>query len=277
MTGASYGRETRLLLRGVTARLQGKAERGPDRRVRRESYDVDDARAKPWARIGDGSIGEGLAHREALLQSAGELRRQQWTELPNAKVREARERHATLSAELDGYVAAGDAPIGRPAVVRQELARLADTLKRAGQRLQRVDLAVLEALLKHVDFATGRLFPTLDRIAQVAVCHRNAVVTALRRLKHHGFVSWVRRSVKTDNEGAFAPQREQTSNAYYFEHRARMAAATFSRFLQVLTYKLRRLGAKRPPDPGRPAEVTDPELRATLARLGAGVARNAST
>ena len=61
MTAASMGRQTRGLVRGLTAHLTGKAERGPDwadgrRRVpRRNSLDVNDHRAQVFRPIGDGS------------------------------------------------------------------------------------------------------------------------------------------------------------------------------------------------------------------------------
>ena len=42
-------------------------------------------------------------------------------------------------------------------------------------------------------------------------------MAAIRRLRFHGLIDWVRRSIKTGNDGEFAPQREQTSNAYYFD------------------------------------------------------------
>jgi DNA-binding transcriptional regulator YhcF (GntR family) len=130
-----------------------------------------------------------------------------------------------------------------------------------------------------VEYHTGRLFPSIDTIAADAGCHRNSVVGALQRLRKHGFIAWVRRSVATGNEGEFAPQREQTSNAYYFDHRRQMARRTWQRFVQLLTAKLRRLG-KVPPAvvPSAPtAPAADPHgLYEALAALGDSVA-NAST
>lgn len=259
-TAAEYSqrdiaRETRQIMKGVGARLGGR-ERGPDhgegRRVpRRHSYDVDDARAKPWSKIGDGSVAAGLAHREALLQTAKERHRQDWKELPARAVREARDAHDALAAELDALGAAGAPPVGRMAVVRQELVKLEAVLQRAQQRLRRVDLQVLQALLEMVEFQTGRLFPALETIASAAACHRNSVNGAIRRLKAHGMIDWVRRSLKTANEGEFAPQREQTSNAYFFDHRRQMPPRTWQRYLQILVSKLRRMGRV-------PADVLDP-------------------
>jgi hypothetical protein len=276
-------RQTKQFIKAATAQLTGRA-RGPDhdpegkRRVpRRESYDVEDDRAKPWKRLGDGSVAQGLAYRDALLQAAKELYHQLWKELPLREVRAARDAHTALQAELDRYTAGEQAAVGRPAAIRRELEQLKPTIEGARHRLQRTDLGVLEALVKYVDFATGRLFPSIDAIAHRAGCHRNSVIGALKRLRHHGLIAWVRRSVRTANEGEFAPQREQTSNAYYFDHRRHMQPRVWQRYWQLLLAKLRRFGSPRPPgDTANPAIPVDPELRATLERVGAMLA-HAST
>jgi len=273
-------RATRQILKRATAALTGR-KRGPDhdpagkRRVpRRDSYEVGrDPRANPWKPIGDGSVRQGLIYREALIQAAKEWRLQLWHDYPLAEVRAARERHASLSAELDAYAAGAPAEAGRPAAARIELGEIARYLTAADNRLRRMDVTVLEALLRTLDFATGRLFPSIDAIAASAGCHRNTVVAALRRLRDHGFIAWVRRTIRTGNDNQFAPQREQTSNAYYFDHRARMAGRVFQRYCQILVTKLRRLGAvlKVIADRGQ-REVQDPALRQALTALGAGVA-----
>jgi hypothetical protein len=41
-----------------------------------------------------------------------------------------------------------------------------------------------------------------------------AIVDALAALRDHGFLTWVRRYVEADGEGARGPQVKQTSNAY---------------------------------------------------------------
>ena len=273
------------VIRGFSAQLQGK-QRGPDhdpegrRRVpRRDSYDVEDPRAKPWRRIGDGSPGQGLAYRDALVQAAEELYQQLWRKYPLPEVREARSRHAAISAELDRYAAGEPAPVGRPAILRRELEQLTGYLKEADNRLRRVDVTVLKALLHPLDFATGRLYQAIGTIASRAGCHRNSAIAALRRLREHGFIAWVRRTIRTGNDHEFAPQREQTSNAYYFDHRRKMAGRVFQRYWQLVVARLRKLGAipqgvAEPP----PREVRDPELRALLARAEAAVlAESAST
>ena len=272
----AIARDTHKLIRGIAASMGGK-QRGRDREVRRNSYDVDDPRAKPWRPIG--SVGEGLAHREALLQVANEQRLQHWREYPRQKVREARQERDEIAAELAQGEAA--APAGRAAALRVQLGKLDKVLEAARTAIRKIDVTILAALIARVDFATGRLFPSLDTIAADSGCHRNSVIDALKRLRRHGFVQWVRRSIATGNEGQFAPQREQTSNAYFFDHRASMPGRVWQRFIQVLTAKLRRLGKVPPalqgPPPAPPGPVgEDSGLRAALAALGALVP-NAST
>ncbi len=281
---APTGQAVRNLIRGISARFAEKArgaDHGEGRRVpRRNSYDVDDLRAQPWKKVGDGSYAQGVIHAEALVQTVKEQRRQDWKELPNRKLREVRELRDTLAAELAALIDQGQAPIGRPATLRHEIERLDATIARAGERLTRIDVTVLEALLSKIEFATGALFPSYDTIAAWAVCSRNAAIDAVKRLKARGFVDWVRRSIRTNNEGEFAPQREQTSNAYYFDHRRSMAPRTWQRYMQILVAKLRRLGAipaaVAPGAPPAPPEVQYAPLRAALASAASSF-DNAST
>ncbi|WP_294287822.1 hypothetical protein [uncultured Sphingomonas sp.] len=277
MSAGGFGHEAGRLIRGFSARLAGR-ERGPDhdpegklRTPRRCSYDADDdPRAKPWQRVGDGSVRQGLAYREAMIETAEELHHEGRRQYPLRDIRDAQRQYDALSAELDAYTAGGTAPIGRPATIRMELARLRPFLTAAAKRMRRIDVAVLKALLKNIDFATGRLFPSIDTIADQAAVHRNSAIGALRRLKAHGFIEWVRRSVKTGNTGEFAPQREQTSNAYFFEHRQRMTSRVFQRYWQRVVAKLRRIGAAPPAEqPTRLTEASYGPLKAALASVGA--------
>ncbi len=269
------------LIRGTGARFAEKS-RGPDhgegRKVpRRNSYDVDDKRAQPWKKVGDGSHAQAVIHREALIKTAKEQRRTDWERLPNRRLREIREQRDTLAAELAALTAQGQAPIGRPATIRHEIERLDATIARADVRLTRIDITVLDALLERIDHATGALFPSYETIAEWAVCSRNAAIEAIARLKVRGFIDWVRRSIRTNNEGEFAPQREQTSNAYYFDHRRSMERGTWQRYMQILVAKLRRLGAVPAAlAPDAPREVQYAPLREALASAASSFA-NAST
>ena len=293
-TQRKLARATRHILKGAGAQLAGKT-RGPDhdpeghRRVpRRHSYDVDSVEAKAkWQRVGDGSVREGIVHREALIQTGKELRHQGWKETPNQAVRDARRAHEALSAELDAILAgqASAAP-GRPAAIRNELAKACDIMDRGDRRLHHIDLIVLEAVLHYLEFATGRMFPSEDTIAERAGCHRNSVVNAKRRLQANGLLDWVRRTVKTGNDGEFGPQREQTSCAYEFAPIPRMASRTRERFLQILVAKLKRLGAapagiaaaatKAITRATEPISADVRAMRETVASLGSSIA-NAST
>lgn len=279
--GAPSATAVRNLIRGAGARFAEKV-RGPDhgggRKVpRRNSYDVDDKRAQPWKKVGDGSHTQAVIHREALIKTAKEQRRIDWERLPNRRLREIREQRHTLAAELAVLIAQGHAPIGRPATIRHEIERLDTAIARADVRLTRIDITVLDALLERIDHATGALFPSYETIAEWAVCSRNAAIEAIARLKARGFIDWVRRSIRTNNEGEFAPQREQTSNAYYFDHRRSMERGTWQRYMQILVAKLRRLGAVPAAlAPDTPREVQYAPLREALASAASSFA-NVST
>lgn len=65
-------REVEALRKGATAWLTGKS-RGPDRRVRKHSYDVDDSRAAVFCRIGNGSVKVGLNWQEDQMKVAREI------------------------------------------------------------------------------------------------------------------------------------------------------------------------------------------------------------
>lgn len=89
--------------------------------------------------------------------------------------------------------------------------------RQGGQRngpLGHVALEVLELLAHLVDFRSGRLDPALDTIAARIKRSKSAVVDALKALRRHGFLDWLRRYVPTANEGGRGPQVQQTSNAY---------------------------------------------------------------
>lgn len=271
------------LLKGAAAALAGRP-RGRDhaegRRVpRRNSYEENDSRAKPWRPIGDGSVAQGIVHREALIDTADELRRQLRSEYPGREIRRRRRDRETLARELADLMtwSPADVPVGRLATLRIAIEKHDTWLATAGDCLRRIDVDILRALLSFVDFATGRLFPDQETIAARAGCHKNSVVDALKRLRLHGLVDWVRRTVRTGNDGAFAPQLEQTSNAYTLAVRRRMAPRTWQRYWQRLCAKLRRLGAiPAAIVPSAPREVQDTPLRQALAALSSKL-DNAST
>lgn len=76
-----------------------------------------------------------------------------------------------------------------------------------------VAIEVLELFANLVNFRTGRLDPSIDFLMRKLRRSRDAIVRALKALRSHGFLDWLRRYVPTGNEGR-APQVQQTSNAY---------------------------------------------------------------
>lgn len=80
--------------------------------------------------------------------------------------------------------------------------------------LGQIALDVLEVLYnRFLDYRTGRLDPSIMTIAETVGHSYDAVHRALRKLRTYGFLHWVRRSRRTENEGA-GPQVEQITNAY---------------------------------------------------------------
>jgi hypothetical protein len=228
-------RQARMFIKQATAGLLRK-ERGPDRGVRRHSYDVDDRRAQVFAPIGDGTKHGALDWIDAFLETA---------------------------REYDDFHRG----------------------ERGRRPLGFTGIRVLEILLGRrgvpIDFRTGRLDPAIDTIARIGRLVRATVIRALARLREHGFLHWVRRTRPTGNAGHAGPQREQITNAYYFDLAA-LPAKVRQRFRDLLARRaLRRVQrATPPPRPVPPASVAkapaplarDPLLAAALARMGALVA-----
>jgi hypothetical protein len=93
-----------------------------------------------------------------------------------------------------------------------------------------VALEVLEYFGNLVNFRTGRLDPSLDFLMRKLRRSRDAIVRALKALRDHGFVDWLRRFEPTGNEGR-GPQVRQVSNAYRLSL-PRRVAAMMGRFFQ---------------------------------------------
>ncbi len=100
------------------------------------------------------------------------------------------------------------------------LMRAAELYDRAGKRpgerngaLGHVALEVLRALLRRIDYRSGRLDPALTTIMADIARSKGAVVRALAALRDHGFLAWIRRFVPVEAEGA-GPRVRQVSNAY---------------------------------------------------------------
>lgn len=76
-----------------------------------------------------------------------------------------------------------------------------------------VAIELLELFANLVDFRTGRLDPSIDTLMRKLRRSRDAIVRALKNLRDHGFLDWLRRYEPTGNKGR-GPQVKQTSNAY---------------------------------------------------------------
>lgn len=76
-----------------------------------------------------------------------------------------------------------------------------------------IAIELLELFANLVDFRSGRLEPSLDTLMRMLKRSRDAITRALKALRAHGFLDWLRRYVPTGNEGR-GPQVKQTSNAY---------------------------------------------------------------
>jgi hypothetical protein len=173
--------------------------------------------------------------------------------------------------------------------------RLDHSTRDPGTRMGALGLsgrAVLEALCEIVDDASGRLEPSIATIAERAALGVRTVVRALKRLRNHGFLSWLRRTEALDNDGA-GPQVTQITNAYWFELRGRAAGLVrlmmtggappdqrSSEELQAIDSNLRseRLRAMRHTGPRISAsDVISDEVKASLRKLADRRSANALT
>lgn len=157
--------------------------------------------------------------------------------------------HGALTAEIERLMGMSptERPVGRLAVVRQELATIDAELVEAEVRLRPVDVNVLRAILSFMCGKTGRMFPSGEEIAARAICCVKRVWRSLARLRHHGFIDRIRRSrKKADCDGHFGPQREQTSHAYFLNHRRTMGKRIYQRFIQLREMRWKRLGKNTP-------------------------------
>jgi hypothetical protein len=104
-------------------------------------------------------------------------------------------------------------------------------------------MKVYEALVRHMDFRTGRCDPSLDTLASTCKLSRRTVVRQLDVLRREQLIDWARRTVKTGNTPGQGPQLKQTSNAYFIDV-ARLPIEILHMLRQKLGAKLRE-GARR--------------------------------
>lgn len=163
--------------------------------------------------------------------------------------------------------------------------------KEAGKRngpLVHIGIDVLRELYRMVDYKTGRLEPAIATICKRIRRLRAAVVSAMARLKEHGFLDWVRRSEPTGNQGA-GPQVRQITNAYGFGLPATAAAwvkkilgngplpdCEVARREQQAAETDALLDTLSLPERVH-ATVEDPQLADVLARMAASIERNSAS
>lgn len=88
--------------------------------------------------------------------------------------------------------------------------------RRAGERngpLGHIAIEILELMANLVSFKNGQLDPSIEYLCGKLARSKNAIHRALKALRAHGFLDWLRRYVPTENGGR-GPQVKQTSNAY---------------------------------------------------------------
>ncbi|HEY0626375.1 MAG TPA: replication protein A [Allosphingosinicella sp.] len=162
--------------------------------------------------------------------------------------------------------------------------------KMAGKRngpLGHVGLELLRHLYRMIDYKSGRLEPCLDTLMQRMRRSRAAIVAAMKRLKEHGFLSWIRRTEPIDNPGP-GPQVRQISNAYCFGlpkvaadivRRLLGAGPTAADILRRQEEERRQaeLLASMPLEDVARHLAKDRQLQDALARLGRSIGGNASS
>lgn len=95
--------------------------------------------------------------------------------------------------------------------------RIGKLAGRKNGHLGHVALEALRELFRIANWKTGCLEPAIATICDRIKRSRAAVVSALARLKEHGFLDWIRRTEPTDNVGEVGPQVRQIPNAYGFD------------------------------------------------------------
>ncbi len=151
--------------------------------------------------------------------------------------------------------------------------------KRQGA-LGHVAIEILDYLTNLMDYRTGRLEPALETMMKKLHRSKDAIVRALKALRQHGFIDWLRRYVPTDNDG-WGVQVQQTSNAYrlFMPKRALRMLGRYGKKSPLpddVTHALAEQAAQLEiwrgemslPELAR-FDVEDEKLAASLAKLGA--------
>ena len=153
----------------------------------------------------------------------------------------------------------------------------ADLIKQKGRQheLNQNCRKVLHRLLTRcTDFKTGICEPCLDTLMKHTRLARATVVRALALLSKHGWLDWVRRTIRTDLDPGEGPQVKQASNAYFFDL-SRLPRRALARLRQKLRKRQVPVGAEQSPRVGlftRRARRRGETVRARRADLAASLA-----
>jgi len=185
---------------------------------------LDEIMREVWTRYGAGQLTDDeagelttLAHeRRAALRGSGQTALGLVFPPPAERCPTPVRRHSHIRGRSEGR-------IWRPTTRKdvQAILKAAEIYNEAGLHekgersgpLGSVALDVLRLFVNLIDFRTGRLEPSITTIMDRLGRSRDTIVRALKNLRAHGFIDWLRRYEPTGNEGR-GPQVQQTSNAY---------------------------------------------------------------
>ena len=185
---------------------------------------LDEIMREVWSRYGAGQLTDDeagelttLAHeRRAALRGSGQGTFSLVLPPPAERCPTPVRRHSHIRGRSEGR-------IWRPTTRKdvQAILKAAEIYNEAGLHekgersgpLGSVALDVLRLFVNLIDFRTGRLEPSITTIMDRLGRSRDTIVRALKNLRAHGFIDWLRRYEPTGNEGR-GPQVQQTSNAY---------------------------------------------------------------
>lgn len=80
--------------------------------------------------------------------------------------------------------------------------------RKKSARLSPITIEVFRALIRLIDYKSGRLDPSITGLMRMTLRCRSSIVRALKQLRAHGFLNWIRRFSLS------GPRYEQKTNAY---------------------------------------------------------------
>ena len=185
---------------------------------------LDEIMREVWTRHGSGQLSDDEAGQLSALahERRGTLQGSRQTALSLVFPPPA-ERCPTPVRRRSHFKGRSEGRIWRPTTRKdvQAILKAAEIYNEAGLRekgersgpLGSVALDVLRLFVNLIDFRTGRLEPSITTIMDRLGRSRDTIVRALKNLRAHGFIDWLRRYEPTGNEGR-GPQVQQASNAY---------------------------------------------------------------